>query len=84
MASCPCSPSSNNSTQKEDKVVRTYYRLLCLDRRNGRVLHEETSKNYNNMYQIVADSDKKLIEVRIRQSTIKLTFSDEPAKETGN
>jgi len=62
--------------QRQGKSYRTVTRILCLDRRNGKVLHQEKSdKNHSNFYELHADPDQGRLEIRTYTQTIRFRFS---------
>ncbi len=70
------------SFQKREgkKYVRSS-RILCLDTRNGRILHDqESAKGISTSYQVDFDWPKGVVEVFSRLGKVKLTFTDQPRK----
>jgi outer membrane protein assembly factor BamB len=49
-------------------------RLLCLDPRNGRVLHNEGQPGYEQHYELAVDEKAHQLEVRTAQQSVKLTY----------
>ena len=72
-----------NAIQKQEKNrFRMFQHTLCLDKRNGRVLHrKEIEGGGNAQYGINADPDHARIEIVTMRETIKLTFTDDPVKD---
>ena len=67
---------------RENNRYRTVSKLLCLDTRNGKVLHkEETSSSSISTYEIQADPEKATVEVLTTGQKITLTFTDQPEDE---
>jgi hypothetical protein len=53
--------------------------LMCLDKRTGKVLHqEETVNNAFGTYDLDARPEDRTVEVRLPTQTISMTFTDEP------
>lgn len=64
----------------EGNQYRGHAALLCLDRRDGRVLHSKESKNQHpQFFETQVDLEKSLIELRTPLGPVKMTFTDEPA-----
>jgi hypothetical protein len=64
----------------EQNRYKTVSKLMCLDVRNGEILHaEESSDSRIASYQVQADLEKATIEVKTPGKTITLTFTDKPA-----
>ena len=53
------------------------FRLLCLDKRSGMVLHESDSKYTNNVLWVEGMPERKAVEVRTRSKTVRFDYSDE-------
>jgi len=69
----------NQTHVLEGQSYRPYSALLCLDKRNGRVLYSKESKEgHPNLLEIQADPEKSSVEVRTYMGTTKLTFTNEP------
>lgn len=52
--------------------------LMCIDKRSGRVVLQDTYPGSTGTFELVGDPEKKTIEVRLQQSTIRLRFTGEP------
>jgi len=60
--------------------VHGYSRLLCLDRRSGRVLHtKSTSDNVPTFFEIRSDPQKGRVEIHTYLAAITFTFTEESA-----
>jgi outer membrane protein assembly factor BamB/predicted negative regulator of RcsB-dependent stress response len=62
----------------EGNQYRGYAALLCLDKRNGRVLHSKESKNHHpQFFETDVDLAKSIVDLRTPLGPVKLTFTDE-------
>lgn len=52
--------------------------LLAIDKRSGRVVARETYSGSTGTFELVGDVEKKTLEMRLQQSTIRFQFTDEP------
>jgi outer membrane protein assembly factor BamB len=52
--------------------------LLCIDKRTGRVVLQEKYPGSTGIFELVGDVDRKTIDVRLQQSTIRLRFTEAP------
>lgn len=53
--------------------------ILCLDKRNGRVVFQESLKNEQiNGFDVEASPENKTMEIKLTQSVVKLTFTSDP------
>jgi hypothetical protein len=71
-----------NFVQKvENNQVRASMELVCLDKRNGRILHQKKLSNNQSYYlEVAADPEKATVEVRSGLGTAKMTFTGDPEK----
>jgi outer membrane protein assembly factor BamB len=68
---------------QSEKATRRYEtKVTCLDKRDGRVVFEETTPQAGSQLQVLADAATHSIELRTGRSTTKLIFTGkaEPAK----
>ena len=62
----------------EGNQYRGYAAVLCLDKRNGRVLHSKDSKNhFNQFFETQVDLEKSVVDLRTPLGPVKMTFTDE-------
>ena len=61
------------TAQRTPKVA-----VLCLDKRNGRVVYEEEISDAPNPFQLIGDPQKKTVEMRLPGNVITMTFTDKP------
>jgi hypothetical protein len=62
----------------EGNQYRGYSAVLCLDKRNGRVLHGKESKNQNGQFfETQVDLEKSIVDLRTPLGPVKMTFTDE-------
>jgi outer membrane protein assembly factor BamB len=61
------------TAQRTPKVA-----VLCLDKRNGRVVCEEEISDAPNPFQLIGDPEKKTVEIRLPGNVITMTFTDRP------
>jgi tetratricopeptide (TPR) repeat protein len=52
--------------------------IICIDKRNGRTICREEFPVLTNSFRVVGDLEKKTVELRMKQNTITMTFTDRP------
>jgi outer membrane protein assembly factor BamB/tetratricopeptide (TPR) repeat protein len=55
-----------------------HFSVLCLDKRNGRILHQEQSSIPLTSFDLTADPDRKTAELNLMRETIQIGFTDNP------
>jgi outer membrane protein assembly factor BamB len=55
--------------------------LVCVDRRNGRIVYDQPTPETTYSIEVQADPDLKQVELKMSRSTVKLTFTDKPVPE---
>jgi outer membrane protein assembly factor BamB len=70
--------------QLENNQFRMVTRLLVLDKRNGKLLHENESKdNRSGVFELNVDPDAWKVDVRSHLGAATFTFQQEPAAKAG-
>ena len=70
---------ANRTRKKVENRYHTTVKLLCLDKRNGRILHRQTaSSSRPATYEIQAEPEGRRIEIRSYLGTARLTFTEDP------
>jgi hypothetical protein len=63
---------------ENNRGVRNYLKLLCVDRRNGKLLYERESKDGRpNLCDVQVDVEKWQVEVRSYIGCVKVTFAEQ-------
>ncbi len=57
---------------------QTKTHLLCVEKRSGRILYRSDDLQQSYSVDIVGDPEKKTVEVRLQNETVKLAFTDKP------
>jgi hypothetical protein len=76
--SVPVLVFAQRSYSRKSGPGRYQGRILCLDKRDGRVLHEETLDQSVGQMQVVADAANHAVEIRTTRGGTKLTFTGKP------
>ena len=53
-------------------------KLLCIDKRTGRTIFRGDLGSSTGVFEVFADAEKSLVEIRLQQDTIQLKFTDQP------
>ncbi|QDU97957.1 outer membrane protein assembly factor BamB family protein [Lignipirellula cremea] len=64
---------------QQGRSIRARWQLLCLDKRNGKVIHDETTDGSNNLYQILVEGDDQAV-IKTRVQAVRFDFA-QPAKK---
>ena len=51
---------------------------MCLDKRTGRIIHDEQMKQNIGYYELAAMPDEQTVELRLQRNAIRLKFTDDP------
>jgi len=74
--------------REPNKPGRYRVSILCLDKRTGRKLPEQTFDNTTSVFQVVGDPKKHTVEFHLQRNTVTMTFTDQPippsTKKDGN
>lgn len=65
----------------DTRSAQTRSHLLCIDRRNGRIIYDQPTAESTYSLETTADPDLKQIELKMSRSTVKLTFTNKPVPE---
>ncbi len=58
---------------------RTYYlSVLCLDRRNGRIVHQQDAPGTIGYYEVKGDAESSTVQVDLARTVLMLRLTDEP------
>ncbi len=63
----------SNSARHESKTS-----ILCIDKRTGREVFREQFRGATNSFRLVGDPEKRTVEIELQQTTVTLTFTDQP------
>jgi outer membrane protein assembly factor BamB len=58
--------------------IITVASVLCLDKRNGRVLYKDESPNAISTFDLAARPDARTVELKLPQQTLSMKFTDQP------
>jgi outer membrane protein assembly factor BamB len=56
----------------------SYMSIMCLDTRNGRILHQETLKGAITLVELAAIPDEKTVELKLMRYSVRMKFTDDP------
>ncbi|MGD9646797.1 MAG: PQQ-binding-like beta-propeller repeat protein [Pirellulales bacterium] len=66
-------PTPQNSNNREP-----YTTLLCIDKRTGKVLHQERVKSHLGMYELISEPANQTVELKLPQHSLRMKFTDKP------
>jgi len=64
--------------RKGNQVGQFESALLCIDKRTGRAVAREVFPNSSGFFEVVGNPERKVVELRLQQGTVRLLFTDEP------
>ncbi|MBX9788019.1 MAG: PQQ-binding-like beta-propeller repeat protein [Pirellulales bacterium] len=72
-------PTPQNANNREP-----YTTLLCVDKRTGKVLHQERVKSHLGMYELVSEPANATVELKLPQHSVRMKFTAEPEPPPGD
>lgn len=67
--------NANNNNGRTNEIKSS---LLCMDKRNGRIVHDEKKKSPMSMFEINGDPERNEVLIKSNSTALKLTFTDKP------
>ncbi len=53
-------------------------RVLCINKRDGRIVYEEQFDNHMRVFDVACDAEKKTVTLTMQKKTVTLTYTDDP------